>query len=441
MPVMRIVAALFLMLLLMSCGGTQQSPEAETATPSEKESLARIEELKENIADEPNKIEWRFQLAKEYEKIGQDMEAMKTYEEALALDPGQTDMRYNYAELAMKMGDLKKAYQSYKDILLGVDGQQYLARIGAKFMDTYKVTPVIASSDPEAFGMYSPDGQKIIYQMYKNDNWDLYEYDVATQASTQLTSDPAHEENPAYSPDMRYIVYTSTVDDHRDVGYDQKLRDIYIKDRYQNRITNLTANSSNDWRPRFSPTGKFIVFVSERSDLRDVDFTQLHSHIFDMEPDGSFQLELTEDDANDGNPVMTGGESDPIYFDSNRTGDYAIFEMKGDGTDVKQLTFNSGINDAAPDISSDGVRIAFVSDRDGNYEIYTMNNEGGNQQKVTSNPADDLNPIFSPDGKKILFHSNRSGNFDILELDLSQKNDTVTSSQVISMIDAAMSAL
>ena len=150
MPVMRIVAALFLMLLLMSCGGTQQSPEAETATPSEKESLARIEELKENIADEPNKIEWRFQLAKEYEKIGQDMEAMKTYEEALALDPGQTDMRYNYAELAMKMGDLKKAYQSYKDILLGVDGQQYLARIGAKFMDTYKVTPVIASSDPEA---------------------------------------------------------------------------------------------------------------------------------------------------------------------------------------------------------------------------------------------------------------------------------------------------
>ncbi len=325
--------------------------------------------------------------------------------------------------------------------MLGIDGQQYLGRISAKFMDAYKVKAVIASSDPEAFGMYSSDGLKIIYQAYKNDNWDLYEYDIATQSSTQLTSDPAHEENPAYSPDQRYYVFTSTIDDHRDVEYDQKLRDIYIQDRYQNRLTNLTANSSNDWRPRFSPDGKFIIFVSERNDLRDVDFTQLYSHVFVMEIEGSFQLELTKSEGNDGNPVMTGGEMDPIYFDSNRSGEYAIYRMKGDGTDVSQLTFNAGANDAGPDVSTDGSRITFISDRDGNFEIYMMNIDGGNQQKLTSNPADDLAPIFSPDGKKVLFHTNRFGNFDIYEIDLEQKSDIVTSSQVISMIDAALSAL
>ncbi len=438
---MRVISALSLAVMLMSCGGSQQTPEMESATATETESLERIAELKENIADEPNKIEWRYQLAKEYESIGRNMEALKTYEEALALDPGQTDMKYSYAELAMTMGDRRKAYQSYKEILLGVDGQQYLGRISAKFMDAYRVTPVISSDDPEAFGMYSSDGFKIIYQVYKNANWDIYEYDIGTQTSTQLTSSPAHEENPAYSPDQRYIVYTSTVDDHREVDYDQKLRDIYIKDRYQDRVSNLTANSSNDWRPRFSPDGNFIVFVSERSDLRDVDFTELYSHIFTMELDGSFQLELTKSEANDGNPVMTGGEMDPIYFDSNRTGDYAIYRMKGDGTDVRQLTFNAGVNDAGPDVSVDGSKIAFLSDRDGNFEIYIMNSDGGNQQKITSNPSDDLNPIFSPDGKKILFHSNRYGNFDIFELDLEQKSDMVTTTQVVSMIDAAISAL
>ena len=441
MSILRVVFALVMMLMLLSCGGSQQTPEMESATATERESLERINELKENIADEPNKIEWRYQLATEYEKLGRNMEALKTYEEALALDPGQTDMKYRYAELAMSMGDKRTAYQSYKEILLGIDGQQYLSRISAKFMDAYKVTPVIASDDQEAFGMYSPDGMKIIYQAYKNNNWDLYEYDIATQASAQLTSDPAHEENPAYSPDQRYIVYTSTIDDHRDIDYDQKLRDIYIKDRYQDRVSNLTTNSSNDWRPRFSPGGEFIVFVSERSDLRDVPFTELYSHIFVMETDGSFQLELTKGEANDGNPVMTGGEMDPIYFDSNRSGEYAIYVMKGDGSNVDQLTFNAGSNDAGPDISSDGLRIAFVSDRDGNFEIYMMNNEGGNQQKITSNPAEDLNPIFSRDGKKILFHSNRYGNFDIFEIDLDQKSDTVTSTQVVSMIDAALSAL
>jgi hypothetical protein len=438
---LRVVFALALLMMLMGCGGSQQTPEMESATATERESLERINELKENIADEPNKIEWRYQLAKEYENLGRNMEALKTYEEALALDPGQTDMKYSYAELAMGMGDKRTAYQAYKEILLGVDGQQYLQRIGAKFMDAYKVTPVIASDDPEAFGMYSSDGLKIIYQAYKNNNWDLYEYDLASQSSTQLTNDPAHEENPAYSPDQRYIVYTSTIDDHRDVNYDQKLRDIYIRDRYQDRVSNLTGNSSNDWRPRFSRDGNLIVFVSERMDLRDVPFTELYSHVFVMETDGSFQLQLTKGESNDGNPVMTGGETDPIYFDSNRTGEYAIYHMKGDGTGVEQLTFNAGVNDAAPDISADKLRITFISDRDGNFEVYMMNNEGGNQQKLTSNPADDLNPIFSPDGNKVLFHSNRYGNFDIFEIDLTQKSDTVTTTQVVSMIDAAISAL
>ncbi len=112
MSTLRVIFALILTMLLMSCGGSQQAPEMESATATETESLERINELKENIADEPNKFEWRYQLAKEYEKIGRNMEALKTYEDALALDPGQTDLKYNYAELAMSMGDRKKAYQS-----------------------------------------------------------------------------------------------------------------------------------------------------------------------------------------------------------------------------------------------------------------------------------------------------------------------------------------
>ena len=42
-----------------------------------------------------------------------------------------------------------------------------------------------------------------------------------------------------------------------------------------------------------------------------------------------------------------------------------------------------------------------------------MNNDGSAQQRLTANPAEDLNPVFSPDGTKVLFHSNRDGNFDL----------------------------
>ena len=430
-----------LAVLIMTCGKAKKGAESMSREELEKESNAKIAELRKNIEDEPNKMEWRYQLAKEYKQIGRNMEALKTYEEALAINPSQSDLKYNYAELSMTMGDKKKALQAYKEILLGIDGQQYLDRISPKFLDAYQVTPVISGPAAEAFGMYSPDGMKIIYQVYQIDNWDIFEFDRATQTSTQITFKPSDEENPAYTPDFKYLLYTSTQDDHRNVEYNQKLRDIYYFDRSANREINLTTNSSNDWRPRFSRDGKLISFVSERSDLREVSPVELYSHIYMMEADGTFQLQITQGEQIDGGPVMSGGETDPIYFDSNRSGNFAIYKITPGTSDTQQITASMPYNNVAPDLNFENTRITFFSDRDGNYEVYIMNSDGSNEQKLTSNPADDLNPVFSADGRKILFHSDRRGNYDLYEIDLDQKIDGASVSKVVEQIDAAMSVL
>jgi Tol biopolymer transport system component len=442
MDSIKYVVVSLLFLFFMSCGGSSKTTtDSANLSASEAETSLRIAELKENIEEEPNNLDWRLQLAREYEAIDLNMEALKTYEEALTIDPNQSDIKYSYAELALEMGDKRKSFQAYKEILLGIDGPQYLNRIAPKFLDSYNVNPVISSPAPEAFANYSSDGNKIVYQAYNNENWDIYEYDIALQTSRQLTFDPSHEENPDLSPDMSTIVYTSTKDDHRSVGYNQKLRDIYTMDMVSQIETNLTTNSSNDWKPRYGRTSNFIVFVSERNDLRDVDVTELYSNIYIMEADGSFQLQLTKVDANDGGPVLKGGESGIIYFDSNRNGSFDIYRIKADGTDLKQLTYDQEINNVAPDLSADGTKIAFFSDRDGNYEIYMMNENGDNLQRITSNPADDVNPVFSPDGTKILFHSDRLGNYDIFEADLTKKNETATISDVVARIDASIATL
>jgi Tol biopolymer transport system component len=435
------ILSLLFFMFIISCTKPEKKVDTTALKPEERAAYERIETLKTKVKNEPNNLEWRNQLAMEYQRVGDNSEALKIYEDGLKIDPSHSELKYNYAEFALSIGERRRAYQAYKEILQGSDGEQYLTRIATKFMDIYDVIPVIATETEEAFPVYSPDGSKIIYQAYKYDNWDIFEYDIASKTSKQITYDLSHEENPVYAPDNMFIAYTSTKDDHRNVPYNEKLRDIYILDLKSRVETNLTSNSSNDWRPRYSRDGKMIVFVSERSDLRDVNYIDLYSHIYLMESDGDFQLQLTNIEGNDGGPVMAGGEMDPIYFDSNRNGNFAIYSMKSDGSEQRQLTFSKSINDVAPDISPDGTKIVFFSDRDGSYDLYMMNIDGTNQQKLSSNPADDLNPVFSPDGNRIIFHSNRNGNYDIFEMDLAIGKEKLPIYDVVALINEALAKL
>ena len=101
-----------------------------------------------------------------------------------------------------------------------------------------------------------------------------------------------------------------------------------------------------------------------------------------------------------------------IAFDSSRDGDGEIYIMNIDGSEQIRLTNNTA-NDWDPCFSPDGSKIAFESDRDGNFEIYIMNIDGSGQLNLTNNLADDGEPSFSPDGSKIAFTSYRDGNDEI----------------------------
>ena len=68
-------------------------------------------------------------------------------------------------------------------------------------------------------------------------------------------------------------------------------------------------------------------------------------------------------------------------------------------------------------------RIVFTSMRDGNLEIYVMDAVGGNQERLTNNPSDDLDPDWSPDGTKIAFVTGRDGGVSqIYVMDADGKN-------------------
>jgi len=441
--IVTIVAGVLLAWMLAACSGSK-SATGEYAPFQDEMLQSRAEELHDQVDSNPNNLEYRRQLAQFYHENGRSLDALKVLESGLSIDPNDPETKIMYGEISEQMGDKRRALTAYKEVLQSSSGNAYLDRIAPKFVDAFKVTPLVATSANEAFGSFSADDSKIIYQADPDGNWDIFEYDMASGETKQLTKTPHHEEMPVYGPDGKSIAYTSTVEDHRNVEYFLKVRDIMIHNLEMDRVMNVTQNSADDWRPRFAHSGHFISFVSERDDLRDVDFGQLRSEVYIMEDDGRFQLRVTENESDDGNAVVAPGsteEKGTLFYDSDEEGSYQIYKIQFDGTNKKRITFNSGVNDTAPDISKDGSKIAFFSDRDGNYEVYQMNADGSEQIRLTSNPADDLNPVFSGDATKVLFHSDRGGNYNLYLLDLTQSSAQPTVSDVIASIDAALSGL
>jgi TolB protein len=105
-------------------------------------------------------------------------------------------------------------------------------------------------------------------------------------------------------------------------------------------------------------------------------------------------------------------EQTKIAFSSYRDGNHEIYVMNPDGSGQINLT-NNPATDEYPSWSPDGKRIAFGSNRDShsdvyvNAEVYIMNADGSNQTNLTNNPSLDIAPSWSPDGKKIAFYSLR----------------------------------
>lgn len=150
--------------------------------------------------------------------------------------------------------------------------------------------------------------------------------------------------------------------------------------------------------PEPEPIPCTIAFESDRDG---------NLEIYSMAADGSNQVNLTNNPADDTDPVWS-PDGSQIAFVSNRDngegGGQFIYVMDADGSNVRQLTFEN--NCRMPDWSQDGTRIAYHSDDD----IFVINVEGKNPGvNLTNNPERDVNPVWSPDDSKIAWGSSTDG--------------------------------
>ena len=140
------------------------------------------------------------------------------------------------------------------------------------------ITRNIASHDLIPHGnAISPDGQRVVFTSERDGNRNIYIMNTDGTDQTQLTSHPAHDEEPVFSPDGLSIIFTS----HRDGN-----KEIYIMNDQGNNMANLSNHPADDWNPRYYPDNQKIVFQS----LRD---GATNWEIYMMRLDGSGKTNLT----------------------------------------------------------------------------------------------------------------------------------------------------
>jgi dipeptidyl aminopeptidase/acylaminoacyl peptidase len=116
---------------------------------------------------------------------------------------------------------------------------------------------------------WSPDGTKIIYTCRKKQgkayaistNSDLYQYDLGTKTTTNLTDGMmGYDTNPAYSPDGRYLAWESMERD----GYESDKNRLFILDTRTGEKKDATVLfDQNVSALAWTPDSKFLYFISD----------------------------------------------------------------------------------------------------------------------------------------------------------------------------------
>lgn len=100
---------------------------------------------------------------------------------------------------------------------------------------------------------WHPNGTTLLYSKLSGDYFQLFELDLNTYQSTQITTGESHYSSGAYSPDGNHITFIANKDDNH--GH------LFLMKRNGRSITQLTSGDSNETQPYWGNDG-LIYFAS-----------------------------------------------------------------------------------------------------------------------------------------------------------------------------------
>lgn len=260
----------------------------------------------------------------------------------------------------------------------------------------------------------SPDGKLIAF------DWcdDIWVVASAGGAPTRLTSHPAGDTGPSFSPDGTRIAFTSTRGGNADV---------WVMPAGGGEPTRLTYHAESDVVNQWTPDGSGVMFASRRWG-HPVDGMRLE---FIVPAAGGTPYRVQKSLGSNGSLSPDGTKLAYVRYGAGNTrrgylgpanGEIYVHDLLLDR--YMRLT-DDEVADEAPLWSADGQSLYFVSERDGaRRNLYRMTATGGAPTALTRHSEQVKAPSISRDGRLIAYECDydvwlfdtRSGDMRVLEV-------------------------
>ncbi|MDE5674528.1 MAG: peptidase S41, partial [Muribaculaceae bacterium] len=204
----------------------------------------------------------------------------------------------------------------------------------------------------------SPEGKEVAFII----RGDVYVTDTEYETTKRITDTPAQERTVSFSPDGRTLVFDSDVDGiwqlfTAKIKNDKEKQFAYATDII---IEPLYKCGTSAMQPQFSPDGKKVAFLEDRTELKiiDVDTKKVTTAL-----DGKFNYSYSDGDI----PFSWSPDSKWLlvsYIGIGGWNNTDIALVKADGSEVVDLT-ESGYSDYNPKWALGGKALTYSSGRFG----------------------------------------------------------------------------
>ncbi|MBW2609324.1 MAG: Tol-Pal system beta propeller repeat protein TolB [Deltaproteobacteria bacterium] len=240
--------------------------------------------------------------------------------------------------------------------------------------DGHNVKQITSDRSIAMFPRWSPLGDKILYNSYKDGGPMLYLKEFSRGGVKRISGRKGLNIGACWASDGKKLALTLSYRGNPD---------IYSVDLEGKIIEQFTNHWGIDVSPSYSPDGTKIAFVSDRSGLPQIYIRDLNL---------KREERLTFEGKYNTSPAWS--KMNRIAFSQMSGNRVDISTINPDGSNLRRLTEDQGKNED-PCWSPDGRYIVFSSNRAGGYHLYIMNANGQNQRRITFSKGEQTSPSWS----------------------------------------------